>query len=196
MIIGFDIDDVLANFMSSLLKFSSPILKRNFSVDEMKYVEHYGEIWNVDLEKAKEIVKDFYQSDEFKLMESNPEAKNLLKYISGSDMNVLAITSRPDFLKQSTLIWLEENFGKIFNEYNVYFTNIFWGQGKSKGEISKELGIDYFVEDGVSHAKSLIENNIKVFLYDKPWNQSFKVRSKLLKRVKNLEEIRDLILVL
>lgn len=193
MKIAFDIDDVLADFMPSLLNFVSPILHKQFSESEMTYKEHYGEIWGVDLKTAVEIVGNFYKSIDFRNIKSNPDASILINDLLKRNVEIIALTSRPDFIKGITLTWLEEKFPGVFTENNTYFTSRFYGEKHSKGEICKQLQVDYLIEDDVKHVYSCIENNIKVIVLNKPWNERIDNTHNGIIRVSSLQEILELV---
>jgi hypothetical protein len=147
----------------------------------------------VTLEKAKEIVLEFYSSVEFLRLMPTTNAKGGLNRPKAKGYELFTITSRPDFTCEKTLGWLEREFGKTFDSRNTFFTGRFFGEKQNKGEICKRLKINYIVEDDFYHLKSCLENNIKILLYDKPWNRGYTGTNSLIKRVKSLSEIESVL---
>jgi len=77
------------------------------------------------------------------------------------------------------------NFELIFSS-NPYIKT----KGKTKGEICKELGIDFMIEDSVEHSEICAKEGIKVFLLNKPWNKNCIDHENII-RVKSWNEILD-----
>lgn len=192
MNIGFDIDDVLAKFMPSLLSFATPYIKMDLTESQMVYTKHYGEIWGVSLEQAIEIVTKFYNDEDFVNIKPNSRALKTLTEIKKLDHEIFIITSRPEFVKDKTELWIKKEFGDLIESDHIFYTSRFYGEKQTKGEICKKLSIDYFVDDDQHHIKSCSDNKIATFMIDKPWNRMVDM-AQLTKRIYQIDEILPLL---
>lgn len=168
MKIGFDCDDVLLDFRKGLHDYHNNVYGTNFERDE--YYTDLAKMWDCSEEESKRRVFEFYDTDKHwntPPVLGAPEAiKHLKKY-----NDLFVITSRPEEIKKKTNEWIDTYFPKMFND--VCFTNQYYGGGaiRSKGEIGKELGLDYFVDDMIHHANDVARQGIPVLLFDGPWNR-------------------------
>jgi uncharacterized HAD superfamily protein len=115
-------------------------------------------------------------------------AKDSISELS-KDYEIFFISSRVD-ARNGTLESLNKHFSDV--DFKMYFSsNPYYGnEGKTKGELCKELKIDFMVEDDVRHSEVCAKEGIKVFLLDKPWNQNC-VEHENIVRVKNWKEIQE-----
>ena len=169
-VIGLDFDDVLMDFHAALYDYHNPLYKTDLSRDQMT-TYHIEEIIGVPREVLEQRIVDFYHSDTHHHAPAVAGAIEAVKKLS-EDHSLVIITSRPEFIKEHTLNWLERNFGAHFD--HVYFTNLFKGSGtkKSKAEACKELGVDIFIDDHHVYAQDVAQSGKSVLLFNAPWNQS------------------------
>ena len=99
------------------------------------------------------------------------------------------ITARTEDIIEHTLKWIKKNFPNKF-KYVHFAHNPYFGKEKtkSKADFCKDLGIDLLIEDNLDFATEAAKENIRVFLFDAPWNKS-KSLPKNIKRVKSWKEI-------
>src|SRR3990167_2873158 len=107
MIIGVDLDEVLADIMEPLNLYHNTEYGTSFRRED--YVE-YGltKIWNVSWEEAMKRVYDFYRSPEFELLNPIPGAKDSLRLISQKN-SLYIITSRPLEFHHKTENWINKH---------------------------------------------------------------------------------------
>ncbi len=91
-----------------------------------------------------------------------------------------------------TYTWLERHFKDMFEA--VHFTGQFSHNGGqiTKGEVCRELGVTFFVDDAPHHiddVASVVEN---VLLFNTPWNQNYEIKSANVTRVNSWNEIHTL----
>jgi len=190
MIVGVDLDEVLANFVPCLLNFHN----KKYGTDLTREQVHTYDLWKVwggTIEEAIRKVREFYQSDEFRQIlpvNGSQEGIDVLR----EKNELVVITSRPHDIKEETRAWLDQYFPGKFLQ--VYHTND-WapaGSGKRKTEkpdICHNLGAGIFIEDNIEYAIACAEKGVRAFLLDCPWNQA----DSLPERVTRVKSWRELI---
>tara|TARA_Y100000310_G_scaffold209958_1_gene210571 strand:- start:1331 stop:1912 length:582 start_codon:yes stop_codon:yes gene_type:complete len=171
MIIGLDVDDVLASFVSALLVYHNDEYGTNLSVSDIKSY-NLGEAWGGTKEESIKKVYDFYRSPYFRDIQPVEGSKEGIELLSRKH-ELVTITSRPNEIYNETIEWLNLHFPEKILEH--YFTNEWHKSGnnnRSKSDVCLELGIDVIIEDCLAYAKDCASNGIKVILLDRPWNKS------------------------
>lgn len=184
MKIGIDIDEVLVEFIKGYLSFYNSKYHSNFKFEDV-ITYNLWEVLPISREQVFELQEEFYNSDSFDEIKLISGAKEGIIEIAKSNQ-VFVITSRPRSMKAKTDEFFKKNFKdlKLDVSYSGDVQNL---NGKAKAEICKNLNLDLFIEDHVKPALECAEQGIKVFLFDKPWNQ--KISHENIIRVKNWEEI-------
>ena len=186
MVIGIDLDEVLADFINSFLKFYNK--KNNTSFQRNKIsCSNIWKIWGETQEKIMEEVYDFYETHYFENIEPIAGAIEGIDVLSQKH-ELKIITSRQNNIKRKTKDWIEKNFSNKFSE--ICFANHFAPNGSSikKSEICFRESVDVMIEDSPDYATDCASNGIKVLLLDCPWNRSTKSSEKIT-RVQSWGEI-------
>lgn len=186
MKIAIDLDDVISNSLTSFLEYFN---KSQNYFDELKYQDftsyNLHKIIPISQEEELKLFLEYDNSDyylEIKPIEGAIEAINQLK----QNHQLIIMTARPQNQEKQIRAWLKKN--KI-NISEIFFIRKEYGApSKTKGEYCKELNVDILIEDNIDYAKTCIENNIQVFLFDSPWNQEENL-NELITRVKSWREI-------
>ncbi len=192
MKIGVDLDDVVFEFTKEILKLVREVHDKSFEFEEVNNYS-FHELFELDPLEISEVVKSVDMAN----LNLIPGAKDFVLKLSKKH-EIYFITSR--VFREGTKESLEKNFSGL--AYGLFFSsNPYIGtEGKDKGEICKELGVDFMIEDSTKHAKICADKGIKTFLIDKPWNQKlekhpniFNVKGfeEILKLIENLEEIKN-----
>ncbi len=190
MVIGLDFDNVLMDFYSGILEYHNQ--KYNTSISrENAVTTSLEDIWGCTTEEMDRRIVDFYLTDLHDNTLPMPGALEAVRKLK-NEHKLVVITSRPDFIKEKTLSWLETHFKDLFD--HVYFTNLYLGKSniKSKATACKELGVDVFVDDFISYATDVAENGGRVLLLDAPWNQSDTLHPNIT-RARNWEHILEIL---
>lgn len=191
MIIGIDIDEILADWVSRVAeshnqKYGTSLKKADF------HSYKFWEVWGGTREEAIEKIYSFMEEHIEKVspVTGSIEAIRTLKN-GGHELHV--ITGRRNEFINQTKRWLDQHFPEIFT--GVYFTNHYTNNGVSlrKIDICKEMGIEVLIEDDVVHALDVAQDGVQVLLMDYPWNQGISHTN--LKRVFSWEEILEIIKV-
>lgn len=188
---GFDLDDVILNFMESFRGFHNENYGTNHELED--YTDFYLEnILGCTKEEIVKRVEVFYNSHEHKNANPVKGAVEVLKKLSDK-YELIIITAKPEELREQTIAWLNIHLPNIFSD--VVFTNHFQGEGpkRNKGDVCLELGIEAFVDDAIHNAENVASVGIPVLLLDTPWNRKFE-ETEFVKRVQNWEQIEQILL--
>ena len=89
-----------------------------------------------------------------------PDARRVLQQLR-EDYRIVLITARRPTARPQTLAWLEEH-GVPFDELH---------HAKDKSDVAE--GIVLAVDDHPEHVSDYLEQGVRVFLMDQPWNRTF-----------------------
>lgn len=189
MIIGIDIDEVLANQLDSLIKFyhetSGKLVRR-----EDFHTQYWPDVLNLSLQEAQKLDHDFKSSTHFDNIEPIENAiESVNKLIKNN--KIIIITSRPVIFKEKTDNWLRKHFKDLPMQiiHSADYQNL--NKTMNKAQICKNLGIKLMIEDQDRYALECAEEEIKVILFDYPWNKNLNHRNVI--RVKNwLEALKEI----
>ncbi|MEK6741915.1 MAG: hypothetical protein AABX91_00455 [Nanoarchaeota archaeon] len=188
--IAVDIDGVLADYQISFVEFYNKRNGKNFSIQNL--IGH--DFWlsfGISKEKAEKEIIDFFSSEKFKKLSPVTDSQDAIKLLA--QKNILSIvTARPDFVRETTLEWLDAHFPNIFSE--IHFTSQFGGNGprEKKSDFCLDYNYEIIIEDIVEHANECAEKGIKVFLLNRPWNKNFSLHP-LVQRVNDWNEISQIL---
>jgi len=169
MRIGVDMDGVLANFTPKLVKFHNFVYRLNHPTSGYT-VYDLTKAWNCSQTEVVKRIHDFYRSDLFKTIKPVKDAKKGMHYLSKKHDLVL-ITSRPYFIEQLSITWLDNNFPGHFKKI-VHTNQVTQShEKKKKSEVCKEEKIDLMIDDALEFAVDCATAGIKVLLFDAIWNQ-------------------------
>lgn len=180
MKIAIDLDEVTAEFLEKLLEYHC--LKTDKKISKEEFLSYnFWETWGGTREEAIKIVYDFHKS---KMFDGIQPVRGAIKSVEKllKENEIVIITSRPANQRRKTKAWLKKYFGKI--KIEVYFTGDFHKGKNTKIEICKKIGIDLILEDHPDYAQKCAEEEIKVILFDRPWNRNLAAHPSIF-RVKN-----------
>ena len=189
MIIGIDVDDVLADFMNSLIKYHNDRYNTDYSKEDFKSYNLWETLGGTEEETVGKIY-DFYHTSHFDRIPPTEGSEKAVEALSKNN-NLRVITSRPYDIHDQTLSWIDRYFLGKFEE--AHFTNE-WaggiGKPTRKKDICLEYDVDILIEDSLAYAKECVGNGTSVFLMDRPWNRSEELSDKIT-RVYSWEDILD-----
>jgi 5'(3')-deoxyribonucleotidase len=185
MEIGFDCDDVLAEFEGTFVKaynkkYNASLNKGDLTPSYMVWEDKFGTKKADDLLKL--ITPEF--TTNLEVVEGAVEGVKEL-YDLGAKLYI--ITNRFIDAEQVTEDYIETHFPGMFKEIR-YASNHGLKGRKNKGEICKELGITHFTDDHTDNIVKTNEHGVTSLLYDCPWNKEFKEHG-LIERVHNWPEV-------
>ena len=181
-IIGIDVDSVLADsdtvFTSELEKLTGRKLKRTAD-DPFKYEEAFG-ISDKEMERFWE---DFTRRKgwlEIPPLKYGPETVKRLheKY------RIIVVSARPKTIRKQTAGWLRKN--------GIPYDELLLTDFSDKTETFNDLNsLEYFLEDNADFAMAFARKNIRVLLFDNPWNEG--IVDKNITRVKDWKEVQKIL---
>jgi len=104
---------------------------------------------------------------------------------------LVVITARPKQFYDSTMLWINTHFAKIFDE--VYFASYHSADAIPKRQICHNLWVEIMIEDNHHYALDLIEHNVPTILLNRPWNIGGEDPNIWLYRVDHRDEIPQVI---
>ncbi len=183
MTIGVDIDDVLAQWNISYLKYINNKFGTNFKFDQITEYD-YRQCFPEFIERIDffNLCFEFYGRPEFIDLDRVEYSEESIKRLAKKH-KLYAVTARPEHLQQITENWIDKYFPNI---KEIVFTNFFTKDPNQKmipkSEVCQNLGVDLFIEDAPHHAKDIAAKGINVFLLEKPWNRNFEVENKIFRK--------------
>lgn len=190
-VIAIDIDDVLAANVPAFLAFSNKKWGTHLTIED--FHEDWATMWGVDHSVVEERSMEMDKAGVFRNHPHFDEALPVLKKLSKSYTLVIA-TSRRKNLNKDTMEWIEQYFPNIFKE--VHYAGIWDDFSKykdahlqTKGELVRQIGADYFIDDQPKHCFAAAEAGIQTLLFgDYPWNRDVQ-SSQRIARVHNWQEV-------
>ncbi len=168
MLIGIDLDDVLAETFFAFDQFHNSTYGTSFTKED-HFTFDLSKFWNVSQEEAKRRVREFNASKYSLEIKPLLGAKEALLELS-KEHEIKVITSRLEEISDKTEKWLEEHYPD--HDFEVHYANHYYGiEHQKKSEICQNLGIDILIDDCLEYALECSLEGIKVLLLDNPWNQ-------------------------
>lgn len=180
-----DVDDVLAELVKGLclyLRDKEPNLCLANGINpEILYQENFREYqlseWTgCTRESERILLSKYFESADFHNVPVVEGAVENIERISDYGIALDIITSRPDYLAETTKAFLERYFPNRFKE--IHFAS---GQTVSngtfgKGDICRKIGAKFHIEDSSRHALDCLEKGVIPIVLKQPWNLSLAYR--------------------
>lgn len=163
--IAVDVDDVLAAEAEFVVAYSNEHWGHQLSMDD--YSENWGAMWNTDWDEVVRRADVLHQSDIVMMYKALEGARDVLEELA-KKYKLVILTSRRKIVQAETAKWLNQNFGDLFEE--VHYTG-FWdsqeekGHLLTKGQLSKDIGADYLIDDQPKHCLAAAEVGVKTILF-------------------------------
>ena len=179
MIIGLDIDGVILDTEKEY-KLEAELydikLGKNHLRDKSSQIEDGRYSWTK--EQREDFEKNWIKvARKAPLM---PGSISIIKMIQKEGHKIVIITGRDESYKKQT--------EKTFEENNLKFSKIYYGQQDSKLKACKEENVDIMIDDNYNHAEELSKNKI-LTLYFRDTNMRKLDESKYLREVNNWGEV-------
>lgn len=189
MKIAVDLDEILAEFLSSVIAFHNDAYNTNLKKTDFHSYK-YWEVWGGDRAEAIQKVYEFHQTPYFQNIKPVAGAIEAIKILKEKH-ELYVITSRQDEVSLATKKWLDQYFQDTFKE--IYFTNHYsqTNANKKKSDFCDSLNVDVLIEDLPEYAQECLKPNRKIILFDYPWNINTVVSG--ISRVKNWTEALEVI---
>lgn len=172
-IIAVDIDDVLAANAEGFVKFSNKRWGTNLAPSD--YHDHWAEIWGVENNEALDRADVLVKEGVLRNYNHFEDALSVLRELA-KRYDLIVVTARILAAEKDTKDWIEQYFGGVFKD--IYFAGI-WDEyndhsiQKGKGDILREIGARYLIDDQIKHCKTAAEHDIQALLFGNySWNKA------------------------
>ena len=168
--IALDIDDVLVSTAGEIIDAYNA--KWNTRLKLADWYSDVGPQWGTpDKAVAIRRVNEYIESDAYFDLVPVRDAALALKELS-KRFELHVLTGRPEVIAGATQKWLQRHFPDMLRSVN--FSNMFdEAKKRSKGEMCRELGASYLIDDHLENCVSAAGVGIKAVLFGSyPWNQS------------------------
>ncbi|MCX5725991.1 MAG: hypothetical protein NT030_02200 [Candidatus Saganbacteria bacterium] len=178
MKIGIDVDNVISDSLPVLLSEANRLFSTDFAYDDIREY-NFSKILGISEADMRAFIKKAFDDKVPMRARTIKGAKEAIRKIKET-YEIHIVTARPKGYEADTLEWLNKN--------DIPFDFLEHATEKQKHIYAVQNGIKTFVEDDMDEAVSLILNDIKVFLFDRPWNRTSSNNNGYL-RVKGWDEI-------
>ena len=187
MIIGVDLDDVLAESFSSMDDFHNEKYGTSLKKED-HFTFDLTKVWKATKEECRKRMTEFNHSKHNENIKPIIAAQKGLQILTKKH-RVVVITSRMESFRHKTEEWLQKHYGD--HNLDVHHANHYYGLNEhKKSHICQKLGVDVLIDDCLEYAEECGDENISVLLLDNPWNQTENL-PKNVTRVKDWEDILE-----
>lgn len=183
--IAIDIDDVLAQGTESLRlevnkRLGVHLLPEHYRIPG-DYWHYYETVWKVNglselitmEELNPQMVEDQSHVPPFK------QARAVLNKLT-KNYRLIVVTARKLEWEPATQRWLAMHFPNVFD--GLYFAGHYEESHQTKGELCRELGAQWLIDDNVGHAETALEQGIKVVLFgDYGWHKNKEIHKDIVR---------------
>jgi uncharacterized HAD superfamily protein len=164
-VIAVDIDDVLAAESEFIIAYGNKQWGHTLTLED--YQENWSDMWGVDMDEMERRAAELHLpgiQTSYRLIEGGHEVLKRLK----QRYDLIILTSRRGVLKVETLEWINRVFADVFSE--IHFTG-FYDTTRTdrhlltKGELAKQIGADYLIDDQPKHCFAAAEAGMKSVLF-------------------------------
>ena len=169
-VVAIDIDDVIAESTESLRRRVNEHTGINLSSEDYKieasYWGYYEGVWRthgvshlVDMETLNQQMQS--NQSHVPLMPGAEFAINELR----KKFDIVLITARDPRWERATREWLKDQFGE--HEPELYFSEMHRSPAgtKTKGEICREIGAGWMIDDNPGFCQTVLDNGVKAILF-------------------------------
>lgn len=185
MRIAIDVDDVLAASLIDFIEFYNRKYGDDLSFDNLQGFTLHESI-GIDREEEEMIMREHAKERPAESLPPLEGAAYAIERIR-SKHDIMIVTSRARDMEQETKEWLRRHFGEI---RDVFFTreSLAGPEHTTKADICIEKGAEMMIEDHPVFAQDCAAADIKVLLFDYPYNKHLK-DGPMLKRVHGWRDV-------
>jgi hypothetical protein len=138
--VAIDIDEVLVSFVKPMAKF------RGYKIPTaQKYPYVYKDMFDITETQSRNMVHDFYESEEFAKLKPIPGVCKQMGYLRKHADTMYIVTGRQSYARDQTEKWLEYWFPNTFDD--LIMTNSYTDHEIEKHEICRSLALDSIIDD-------------------------------------------------
>lgn len=168
-IIAVDIDDTIAESLEAFRKKANEHAGSNLAPDDYKieadYWGYYEQVWEqhgiTDLVNATKVYEDLHTDQS--LVPLLPGAQFAVSELM-KKYEIVLITARDPRWEAATKDWIRDQFGD--RAPDLYFSQAHRdASSKTKGQICKDVGAEWLVDDNVEHCLSAVKEEVTPILF-------------------------------
>jgi uncharacterized HAD superfamily protein len=169
MIIGIDVDDVLADCCPELLRFHNEKYGTQFTKEHFSR-PHFAEILGLTKDEFHANLISYVNQGLLDNLSCLPGVKTAVAKLAAAN-ELHAISYRSGRFHDATARWFERHFLGLFQSIRCCGTDDGWGRTQYKHSVCFEVGAELHLEDHSATALECVANGIPVYLFDQPWNR-------------------------
>lgn len=178
-VISVDIDDVLAHSAQAFVDFANKNRGSQLTVDD--YDDDWMKVLSIERSTGIPELGRFADAyHETIINHRSIEAYEALMTLKDT-YDLMIVTARRSSTKGDTLEWIQREFPGVFLEDKIFFAGMFdiiteKSLHMTKGQMLKDLGADYHIDDQPKHCIGALEQGIQPLLFgDYSWNRMIEV---------------------
>jgi len=185
--IAIDFDDTICDTNRAFLFFNK--VKHNNSVPYSKIKEKdcLYKILKLSSKKEDIIWDEFFTEPNFCFPQPKKEILGVLKYLK-EDHKLVIFSAREKRWQTQINKWVNLYAPNIFDE--IIFLKNLKNACSTKGPICKKRDFDLLIDDCPEEIASCLKSNVKVIVFDQPWNKKI---SKKVPRIKSFKQLKNLV---
>ncbi|MCR5417752.1 MAG: 2-dehydropantoate 2-reductase [Lachnospiraceae bacterium] len=192
-----DFDDCLCETARDFSVLLYDLFKKDVPYEKIKYF-NLQKAFDLDDEKYEELMRRGHEAEVLLRYEETPGAAEVLNEWVDLGHQVSIITGRPFGTYEASRLWLDRHG---FERIRLYCLNKYGRESAVyEGGFSLELEdyykmhFDYAIEDSTTAFKFFDHlPDLKVLVFDRPWNQSAELPGNNYRRCRDWKMIRELV---
>jgi 5'(3')-deoxyribonucleotidase len=170
MIIAIDVDEVLADLLSQFIKYHNNLYGTDLRREEF-LTYNWWEVIGDGYANDKEKILSFFKSPDVDLIRPIVGAQDGVKELK-KENDLVIVTSRHFSLSVLTEHWVKKYFPDSFSKF--YYTKSTVNQNTiTKFDACRAAGAQLLIDDQFAFADEVADHDIKVLLFDQPWNRAY-----------------------
>lgn len=175
-IIAIDIDDTIVATREVIVKIANQQSGLNLGLEHYEgpgnYWDYYSKIWEqhgIDDIDPEVVYAELHHNQA--IIPLLPGAEFAISELS-KKYKIVLVTARSSDWEADTRQWLTEQFGDRAPE--LYFSEAHKGKAgsKTKGQICKEMGAEWLIDDHIDHCQSVLDEGLNAILFGEyGWHQ-------------------------
>jgi 5'(3')-deoxyribonucleotidase len=190
-IIAIDIDEVVFPMVDSLIEYVDKEHKVTLSADSF-LTYRLEDLWPQGSAEGERVFRTYLRQDKLQIAPVKG-AKIALERLARK-YELVVVTYRDIEVEDVTRSWLLHHFPELFKDLHMLGSEKEGHIYKPKGELCKELGASYLIDDQVANVTSAHEAGVGAILFgDYPWNKADELPSAI-KKAQNWEQVLGILL--
>lgn len=190
-VIAVDVDDVLFPTNDGTRGFVNNNFDRDYSEEDHsqpgEYKGYFERVWGVDHDTAEHWYHSFINSGALTEMEPVEGAIEAIKELE-KNHTLVVVSARHEDQVDMTHQWLLKHFPSVFKDVR-FISGWYHGRKVSKGDVCREIGADYLIDDHIDHCLEAEKAGTKALLFSEyGWSKDERANS--LTRVKDWPAVK------